>query len=175
MKVISEISKRMEKVINKLNQILQSKGIKTILLKDENDIRSFLKNKISSESLVGMDDSVIHNNPRIHDMLRKIGAKIYYSFDGSKDYNRTIDSFEEHPAPDYYLFADVASTSEAELDKQLHISENAWKNNKHPKHIIAFTAIKNFASNIEDSITKFRNYVLDSLPPGTDITIAVMM
>ena len=159
----------------KMNQILQNKGIKTIMLKNEDDIRNFLKESIPSESLVGMDDSVIHNNPGIHEMLRKIGAKIYYSFDGSQDYNRTLDTFEEHPAPEYYLFADAVSTSEEELDKQLHISENAWKNNKHPKHIIAFTALKNFASNVEDSVTKLRNYVIESMPPGTDVTIAVMV
>lgn len=175
MNVISEISKRMDKVMVKLNEVLRKKGIKTIMLKDEDEIRNFLQKSIPSNSLVGMDDSVMQNTPGIHDTLRKIGAKIYYSFDGSQDYNRTIDSFEDHPAPEYYLFSDSISTSEEDLDKQLHISENAWKNHKHPKHIIAFTALKNFASKFEDSLTKLRNNVIDSMPPGTDVIIAVMV
>ncbi|MCG8697850.1 MAG: hypothetical protein MI922_07330 [Bacteroidales bacterium] len=174
MNVISDLAKHKDAIVRKLSQKLRKMGVDTIFLKDENALNDFLSRNIPEGSLVGLDDSVIHSNYNIQEVIKENGSRIYYSYNGTMDYNRNMETFEEHTTPDFYVFADGIRTSSADLGKQKVISETASKNNKHPKHIIAITALKHAIGSLEDSLTKLRNTIIEAMPPGTHVTIALM-
>ena len=162
-----------DNVVKRLVASLHDRGFKTILLQSKEDLVSFIKENIPDDSIVGVGNSVFKNNLKILDTLKSKGNKIFYSWDGSKEYNRTIDTFEEHPKPDYYITTDTNITEQGEIINN-DFSDEGAKTTNYPAHIIAVTALKNLRTNFEDSINKIKASIIDQKPTGSDVVVALM-
>jgi hypothetical protein len=158
-----------EKTIKSIESSLQKKGFKTIVLESERKLRKFLYDTIPDNSIVALGDSLSNSALKIRDILLEKGYKVYYSWH-SKSYNRSLDTFEEHPQPEYFL---TSANSIIDKGKQIEIEFSGDEiENTLPKHIIAFSepdSIIDKKGNISRDIVS-----LYESPKTTDITIAIL-
>ncbi|MBN2350118.1 MAG: LUD domain-containing protein [Bacteroidales bacterium] len=151
---------------------LQKRGFKTIALKSIEKVKDFIVNNIPGNSLVGLGASLSPDEFEIYDMLKNKGNHVFRWYDGSPGYNRSLDTFEEHPVPDYYLtLADTITE-----DGKLIISDFTSRpvpQKKLPKHFIAFTPAKKPLTLKKDK-EETPYAVFDSRPPESDFTVVLL-
>jgi hypothetical protein len=171
----SDIMKK--EIINRLINNLERKNFKVVVLNKIDEIKIFIKNTIPESSSIGFGDSVNYN---IVNLLKEKGNKVLSNWKIGIT-NRTLDTFEEFPKPDYY-FSNVKAISDEGLivdfegmDNQ-HVSEETF-----PQHIIAFAAINKILKNIDDVTMKFKDSIQNQLqnvvnkkPEKIDFTIVLI-
>ena len=124
--------------------MLRKKGFKTIVLNSIEKIKDFVIKNIPNGSLVGLGVSLSPDEYEIYDVLRNKGNRVYRWYDGSPGYNRSLDTFEEHPVPDYYLTLAENITPDGKLVIS-DFSEKPVQQNQLPRHFIAFTPVQSLA------------------------------
>lgn len=161
------IGRIFEKTIQSIESSLQKKGFKTIVLESERKLRKFLYDTIPDNSIVALGDSLSNSALKIRDILLEKRYKVYYSWHG-KSSNRSLDTFEELPQPEYFL---TSTNSIIDKGKLIEFPGDE-KENTFPKHIIAFSEPDNIIDkkgNISGDIIS-----LNESPKTTDITIAIL-
>lgn len=160
----------LDKTWGKINNLLKKKGFNTILLESEFALRKFIDETIPRNSIVGLGNSLSSSALKIKEILLERGNKIYYSWNGDS-YNRSLDTFEEHPTPDFFLTTADSITSEGRLINH-EFSDRAVKENQFPENIIAFSDLQNINRPFDNNQHDF--IIIDEKPASTKFTVAVV-
>ncbi len=91
-----------EEVISELADNLKLKGYRVVILNNEEKIISYI-HQIPNDVVIGLGDSITTCTLKIRNILAKKGTLIYYGWNGDPDYNRSLETFESHPLPEYFL------------------------------------------------------------------------
>jgi len=167
----STLGKMVDKTWKRIEVILRKKGFNTILLDSERALRNFIEETIPDNSIVGLGNSLTTSALRIRDILIEKGAKIYYSWNGTC-YNRSLDTFEEHPKPDFFLTTADSITPEGRLINHEFRAGDAEENSL-PKNIIAFSDFKNVGGTKRQVSTE-DEFIIDQKPKSSEITVAIL-
>jgi hypothetical protein len=162
-----------EAYIGRIQSVLIKKGFKTIVLNSDKEVKDFVNKKIPDECTVGLGDSITTCKLNIRNILAAKGSTIFYSWDGSKDYNRSLDTFELPVRPDFYLTRINAITTKGELLIKDY-SNKAVENKLFPKRIFAFAGLNRLteAFNKTESLNKYP--IFSKCPPKSDFTVVLL-
>lgn len=138
-----------DKTWKQIESILRRKGFETILLDSEKSLRKFIYDTIPDNCIVALSNSLTVKALKIKDILIEKGNRIYYSWSGNNS-NRSLDTFEDHARPDFYL----TLTDSISLDGVIKSNEltNCFSTvTPLPNKIIAFSAPQNIATDDKKS------------------------
>ncbi len=161
-----------EKTWKQLEGLLQSKGFKTRILDSERALRKFIYETIPDNCVVGLGHSLSTSAMEIRDILLEKGNKVYYNWNGT-GHNRSLDTFEEQPRPDYFLTTADTITEEGKLVNNEY-SRAAAKKYNFPKNIIAFSLPSNLAKRISHNNISGEYTVFEKNPAESEITVALL-
>ena len=160
-------------ILEKVRNTLDKKGFRTVVLKSEKEVKDFINTNIPDEHIVGLGDSITTCKLNIRHILAAKGSTIFYGWNGAENYNRSLDTFESLPRPDYYLTRINALTVEGKILLKDYSKESA-RNQQIPPYVFAFAGLNRIVSafNNTDSITKYP--VFDEVPSGVAFTVALL-
>ncbi len=160
-----------ENTWKRIEKLLKQKGFKTIVLENERSLRRFIYDTIPDNCIVGLGNSLSTSVLRIRDILLEKGNKVYYAWNGANN-NRSLDTFEEHPKPDYFLTTARSITPEGNLINDEYSGKVA-REKGFPDNIIAFSTFQNInRRSVSRNITT-ETIVIDEKPLATNVTVAV--
>ena len=161
------------KSLKELQNILNDKGFQCIVLNSEKAVKDFISNRIPDECAVGLGDSITTCRLKLRNILNSKGSTIFYSWDGSENYNRSLDTFEIKRTPAYYLTRINALTIGGEILMKDY-SRKAASEHKFPANIYAFAGLNRVVEefNSEESVIKYT--VIDHCPANTNFIIALL-
>lgn len=171
MKQASTFSKIVDKTWKSIEAVLRKKGFNTIMLDSERALRKFIDETIPKNCIVGLGNSLTLSANKIKDILLERGNQVYYSWNGTS-YNRSLDTFEEHPSPEYFLTIADSITAEGRIINH-EFSKEAILENGYPKNIIAFSDTLDLSKEELDQILEEEYIIIDEKPMSTEITVAV--
>jgi len=172
MKQHSTIGHLVEKTWKSIESALRRKGFNTIILDSDRALRKFIYDTIPDNSVVGLGKSLSSSAMRIRDILLEKGNRVYYSWNGLS-YNRSLDNFEEHPQPDFFLTTAGSITPEGRVINYEFSGKAAYES-KYPKNIIAFSKIENINRSFTERNISSEFVVFDQKPANTEITVALL-
>lgn len=167
----STIATFVEKTWVSIERLLNRKGFQTIVLDSDRALRRFIYKSIPDNCIVGLGNSLSTSALKIRDILLEKGNKVYYAWNG-ENCNRNVDTFEEHPCPDYFLTGANAITADGNLINNEYSSITA-RDKGLPKNIIAFSNPGSIARKILGRDITSNIIVFDNKPEDTNITIAL--
>jgi hypothetical protein len=168
----STLLKSLEKTWKRIERLLNGKGFKTILLDSDRSLRKFIYDTIPDHCIVGLGASLNTSTLKIRDILVEKGNKVYYNWNGTA-YNRSLDTFEEQPRPDYFLTTAEIIVEDGKVVNHEY-SKQAVEEYKFPKNIIAFSELNNKSKNVKQStITKEYNVFSEKLIES-EVTVAIL-
>lgn len=167
----STLGKMVDKTWKHIEKILRKKGFNTILLDSERALRKFIEETIPENSIVGLGNSLTSSALRIRDILIEKGIKIYYSWNGAS-YNRSMDTFDEHPKPDFFLTIADSITPEGRLINN-EFNSKAVGEDGLPKNIIAFSNFEKL-SNRNKASSQDDEFIIDEKLKSSEITVAFL-
>ena len=159
--------------IEELQTLLEEKGFKSVVLNSEKEVKDFINKNIPDERLVGLGDSITNCKLNIRNILASKGSKIFYSWDGSENYNRSMDTFERPPRPDFYLSRINALTSSGEILMKDY-SKKAASEGLFPKQIFAFAGMNRVTDMLRDNDSSEKYSVFTEKPDNTEFTVALL-
>jgi hypothetical protein len=160
------------KVISELSGSLKSKGFKTVLLFNEQQVIDFIHH-IPNDKIIGLGDSITTCSLKIRNILARKGRIIFHGWNGDTQYNRTMDTFEDHPLPDYYLTRVNAITRNGRILLKDY-SRQAAMENYFPKHIIAFTGSNRIVEDFSNTSSIQKYTVIKEKPPLISFTVVFL-
>ena len=155
-----------------LEGLLNRKGFNTIILENEGSLRNFIYDSIPDDCVVGLGNSLSSSAMRIRDILLEKGNKVYYNWNGTA-YNRSLDTFEEQPRPDFFLTTADRITVEGEFINSEY-SILAAKEYSYPKNIIAFSEPDRLSEQKANGANDSDYTVFENKPDGSEVTIALV-
>jgi hypothetical protein len=155
-----------------LESALHKKGFKTVVLNSETEVIEFINN-LPNDVIMGLGDSITTCTLKIRNLLIKKGSLIFYSWNGADDYNRTIDTFEEHPKPDFYLTRINAITTTGEIMIKDY-SRKAATEKKFPKHILAFAGYNRIVDKFKEGNSLIKYTIFREKPENIDFTVVLL-
>lgn len=159
--------------LQNLRSALQKNGINSVVLNTEKEVKDFINKNIPDECIVGLGDSITTCRLKIRNILASKGSKIFYSWDGSENYNRSLDTFDTPPRPDYYLSRINAITSEGEIMIKDY-SKQAAIDGLFPKHIFAFAGLNRYCEMFENKESIHKYTVIKEKPVNAKFTLALL-
>ncbi|MBN1117242.1 MAG: LUD domain-containing protein [Bacteroidales bacterium] len=172
MKQSTRLGHLFEKTWKSIESALQRKGFNTIILESERALRKFIYDNIPDNCIVGLGNSLSSSALKIREILLEKGNKVYYSWNGDT-YNRSMDSFEEHPVPDFFLTTADSVTSEGRVINYEFSGRAASKHN-FPKNIIAFSELASLNKRPNERKMTSDFVVFDQKPKEAEITVALL-
>ena len=166
-KTISEV---VERTWKKVEKHLTQKGFMTILLDSDRALRKFIYSTIPDNCVVGLGNSLSTSALKIRDILLEKGNKVYYAWNGA-NFNRSVDTFEEHQAPEYFLTNANTITPEGNIVNN-EFSGKVAREKGLPKNVIAFSNIKNLANRMRERNMSSEFVMVDKKPEESNITVA---
>jgi hypothetical protein len=160
------------KTISDLESVLHKKGFKSIVLNSESEVIDFI-NKLPNDGIMGLGDSITTCALKIRNLLIKKGSLIFYSWNGADDYNRTIETFEEHPDPDFYLTRINAITTKGDIMVKDY-SKKAVADKKFPKHILAFAGYNRIVDAFTEGNSVINYTIFTEKPENIDFTVVLL-
>jgi hypothetical protein len=160
-------------VLNKLRSLLEKNGITTVILNSEKEVKDFINENIPDECIVGLGDSITTCRLKIRHLLASKGSKIFYSWDGSENYNRSLDTFDTPVRPDYYLSRISAISGEGEILMK-DFSKQAAEDGLFPRQVFAFAGMNRYCEVLEKRESIHKYTVLKKKPENTDFTLALL-
>lgn len=159
-----------EKTWKHVERLLIRNGFKTKILDSEYALRKFIYKTIPDNCIVGLGNSLSSNSIKIREILIEKGNTVYFNWNGTS-HNRSLDTFEELPRPDYFLTSVDISTEEGKIMNSEY-SKSAVLEYNYPKNIIAFSTPKQLAKeklpiNYSSEYTVFKNK-----PSACEFTLA---
>jgi hypothetical protein len=160
-------------VLQSLKSVLDKKGITLVILTTEKAVKDFINKNIPDECIVGLGDSITTCKLNIRNILSSKGSKIFYSWDGSENYNRSLDTFDTAPRPDYYLSRVNAVNSDGEIMMKDY-SKQAATDGLFPKQVFAFAGFNRYCEIFDsrDSILKYT--IIKEKPANAKFTLALL-
>ncbi|MBN2523667.1 MAG: LUD domain-containing protein [Bacteroidales bacterium] len=159
--------------IQDLQFVLEEKGFHTTVLNSEKEVKDFINDNIPDERLVGLGDSITNCELNIRNILAAKGSKIFYSWDGSENYNRSMDTFEKPPRPDFYLSRINALTTDGKILMKDY-SKQASSEGLFPKQIFAFAGLNRVTEKFNSNSSVQKYSVFSAKPDGTEFTVALL-
>jgi hypothetical protein len=156
-----------------LQKQLKKKGFNCIILKSDREVKDFIVDQIPDETPVGLGHSITSCKLKIRNLLAAKGTRIFYSWDGSENYNRSLDTFESPKRPDYYITRLSAVTTKGKILLNDYQKEAAELQN-FPENIYAFVGINRVVDELiyGESLEKYP--VITDCPEGTKFTVALL-
>jgi hypothetical protein len=161
-----------DNTLSTLESALHNKGFKTVILENESEVIEFI-HKLPNDAIMGLGDSITTCTLKIRNLLVKKGSIIFYSWNGADDYNRTIEAFEEHPKPDFYLTRINAITTRGEIMIKDY-SRKAAAEKRFPKHILAFAGYNRIADEFKEGNSLIKYTIFREKPENTDFTVVLL-
>ncbi len=168
----NSIGKLVDKTWAKVEKLLRKNGFDTILIDGERALRKFIDETIPRNSVVGLGNSLTTGALKIREILLERGNKIYYAWNGTS-YNRSMDTFEELPKPDFFLTTTDSITPEGRLINH-EFSNQAIRENRFPENIIAFSDLMNVDKQYMENEGVADVVVFDEKNRSPHFTVAVM-
>ncbi len=94
---------------------LRKKGFKTTVVTKFEEAVDFIKQIIPENAVIAISNSISSKVNDLTPVLKNRNSKILESWDGSPDYNRSIDTFEPVSKPDFFISNSAFITSDGEL------------------------------------------------------------
>lgn len=162
-----------KKKLSELVQKLSLKGYNTNILNSDKEVKDFINRNIPDKCIVGLGNSITTCKLNIRHILATKGSTIFYGYDGTEYYNRSLDTFESLPGVDYYISRINALTPEGNILMK-DFSKVAVERNSFPKHIFAFAGINRITEiiNIADCSEKYS--VFSKKPENIEFTINIL-
>lgn len=160
-----------DKTWKHIERLLIQKGFNTILLESDRALRKFIYNTIPDNCIVALGNSLSTSALKIRDILLEKGNKVYYAWNGS-NCNRSIDTFEEHPCPDYFLTNANSITPEGNIINNEYSGKIAGEKG-FPRNIIAFSKPGTIARKLIGRHISSEFIVIDGKPEKSNVTVAI--
>lgn len=162
-----------DKIVEMLQRNLANRGFKSLVLNNEKEVKDFINMQIPDEQVVGLGDSITTCKLNIRNILYAKGSTIFYSWDGSEDYNRSLDTFEPLTQPRYYLSRISAIRSDGVILMKDYSRQGADLGH-YPKHVYAFAGLNRICDEFEDweSIRKYA--LISEKPTDSEFTVALL-
>jgi hypothetical protein len=158
-------------LIKSFEGVFRKKDIKTLVLHSEIKLKEFIYDTIPDNCIVGLGSSLTNRALKIKDILLEKGNKVYFSWNGAS-YNRSLDSFEEHPIPEFFLTSAEALIGEEKIFNPDFPDASAESG--YPKHIIAFSEQIIIDQEIENLSNNKALTSLKDKSGATDFTIVIL-
>ena len=161
---------------NMLQQVLpelKRKGFRTVILQGEKEVKDFINSHVPDKTIVGLGDSITTCKLNLRHLLASKGTTIFYSWNGSYNYNRSLDTFEIPARPDYYITRINALTTSGELLMKDY-DKNAARDGNFPAHVMAFIGLNRLTDKLDDTESRIKYPVISSCPEGIKFTIALL-
>ncbi|MBN1950417.1 MAG: LUD domain-containing protein [Bacteroidales bacterium] len=160
-------------ILTDLRNTLEEKGFTCIVLNTDKEVKDFIAQQIPDETPVGLGNSITTCKLKIRNLLVAKGIRIFYSWDGSENYNRSLDTFEDPERPDYYITRLSALTVSGEILLNDYQKQAAEQNN-FPGHMFAFVGANRIVDSLSagDSLQKYP--VISKCPEGVKFFVALL-
>lgn len=168
----SRLQLNLEHSWQRMEKILRSKGFNTVLIDSERSLRKFIYDTIPDNSIVGLGASVSKRALKIRDILLEKGNKVYLNWNGSA-YNRSMDSFDEKPRPEFFLTLTDSITEDGSVLSEDY-SPDAANIYDLPEHIIGIFILKNGVTHADYRGFSSNQTVLSNRTKTFKLTIALM-
>ncbi len=162
---------------NRIIKNLENKNFKVVVLNKVEEVKTFIKNNIPESSTIGFGESV---NYGIINFLKDLGNKVLTYWKPGIT-NRTLDTFEELPKPDYYLSSIQAITDEGLIVDMDNTGYSDISSESLPRHIIAFGSLNKLMKNIDATSAKIKKaissqlqQIINNYPESIDITVVLI-
>lgn len=159
-------------VIDNLLCTLKKKGYKTIILNNEEEVIDYV-HRLPNEGIFGLGDSMTTCTLKIRNILARKGSLIFYGWNGDVNYNRSLETFENHPTPDYFLTRINAITLKGHLLIKDY-SRKAIIENHFPRKIIAFAGYNRIVDEFSDTPSIHKYGVFKEKPASVDFTLVLL-
>ncbi len=160
-----------EKTWKRIEKTLNRKGFKTVILESDRALRRFIYNTIPDNCIVGLGSSLSTSALKIREILLEKGNKVYYAWNGA-NCNRSLDTFEEHPSPDYFLTNANSITPEGNLINN-EFSRKVATEKGLPKNIIAFSKPESITRKLLGRSMSSEFIIIEKKPEESNITVAL--
>jgi hypothetical protein len=167
----TSISARLD--IHQLQELLAKKGFHTIVLNNDKEVKEFIHQHIPDNTPVGLGDSITTCKLNLRNILAAKGSRIFYSWNGSENYNRSIDTFENPERPEYYITRITALTSDGRILIKDY-EKRAASEDKFPRNVYAFVGLNRIVNEFNPAGSTESYPVLVKKPSGIKFTIALL-
>jgi hypothetical protein len=142
--------------IAELKSVLTKNGFHVNIFNSEKEVKDFINLQLPDASVVGLGNSITTCRLNIRNLLYSKGSIIFYSWDGSENYNRSLDTFEILQRPEYYITRLTALSMAGEILMKDY-SKIAVKKDVFPASIFGFAGMNRVVEQLEkkDSILKY--------------------
>lgn len=153
--------------------VLVNNGYNTVVLSSEKEVKDFINQTIPDQVVIGLGDSITTCKLNIRHILATKGSKIFYSWDGSDNYNRSLDTFEIPQRPEYFLTRINAITISGDILLK-DFDKNAALKNNFPSHVLAFIGQNRIIEELENKVSIEKYPVIKQRPEGIEFTVALL-
>ncbi|MBN1158480.1 MAG: LUD domain-containing protein [Bacteroidales bacterium] len=159
-------------LIKQLTYTLKEKGFKILILNNEEEVIEFI-HQIPNDVIIGLGDSITTCTLKIRNILSRKGSLIFYGWNGDIHYNRSLETFEDHPVPEYFLTRVNAITLKGNLLIKDY-SRKAIMENHFPKNIIAFAGCNRIVGEFRNQPGMNKYGVFREKPSSVDFTVVLL-
>ncbi len=158
---------------NEMKSLLQSKGFHSIILNSDKEVKDFINSSIPDKATVGLGNSITTCKLNIRNLLYAKGSIIYYSWNGSDEYNRSLDTFDSTIWPDYFITRLTALTLSGEMLMKDYSKLSALYE-KFPPTILAFVGMNRVVERLNDCDSIRKYTVIKTCPASINFNIALL-
>jgi hypothetical protein len=159
--------------LQQIEAALNKRGFNTVILNSKKEVKDFLNKMIPDTTPVGLGDSITTCKLNLRNLLAAKGATIFYSWNGSENYNRSIDTFDTPVWPKYYITRITALSLDGRLLMKDY-QKRAAAENKFPANVYAFVGLNRLVEQFFSEGKEVKYPVIPSNPPGINFTVALL-
>ena len=161
-----------QELVQDLSTVLKNKGYRTLVLDDEEAVIDYI-HRIPNDGIVGLGDSITTCTLKIRNILARKGRIIFYGWNGDINYNRSLETFEEHPLPDYFLTRINAITLKGDMLVKDY-SKKALQEKRFPRKIFAFAGCNRIVEAFDDAPSLYKYSIFKRKPEHVDFTVVLL-
>jgi len=161
-----------EAVIQDLSTVLREKGYRTLVLNEEEEVIDYI-HRIPNDGIFGLGESITTCTLKIRNLLARKGRIIFYGWNGDVNYNRSLETFEEHPLPDYFLTRINAITLKGDMLLKDY-SRKAMQESRFPRKIFAFAGCNRIVDAFDDAPSLHKYSIFKRKPDHVDFTVVLL-
>jgi len=158
-------------IIKELSENLREKNFKVTVINDEDRIVEYI-HQLPNDGIIGLGDSITTCTLKIRNILAMKGTLIYYGWNGDINYNRSLETFDAHPVPDYFLTRINYITLKGEILLKDY-SRSSFMAGTFPRRIIAFAGHNRIVGELKDPQAQ-KYSVFRRKPENVDFTVVLL-